>query len=529
MHSTARLQLLAAASLVTLLAACGGGGGGTAPAAAPPPVTITSQPRDLTVEEGQPASFTLGVSAAQQYSVEWLRNGVVVDSARSSAATATYTWPAAALDDDGASFAARITVGANSAGGTGNAFSVTSNAARLTVNLAAPAEPTGLALTVSASGSEAKLSWIDNATNETGYEVFRVVGARDVLVATESPNANVHLFTGLSPGASETFRVRAVRSVAGRTAASEVASLTATLAPNLAIPAAPTNALLAMGPNNTVVDFFWTDNADNETAYEIQQSIVDPNLTIHQVIATLPANATSHRISGLTGGNSYTFRVLALRTANGITTRSAAAAASITLPSSPQAQVLTLGPTQDNVLRVSSTDPGVTGRAYRGLPVEVGCVYVISASGNSSTCSRSLMLFDLGAVAGRTVRSATLRLQTIAAGVDFSPARDFQIGAVQQSWDPATVNGSTFLSLSTIGRITTTLSASSTITRSFDVTTIVGRWASGAQANNGFGLALNNEAIPGNLAAGTYNMFNSFASRENGLVANRPQLVIEYE
>jgi hypothetical protein len=61
------------------------------------------------------------------------------------------------------------------------------------------------------------------------------------------------------------------------------------------------------------------------------------------------------------------------------------------------------------------------------------------------------------------------------------------------------------------------------------VTTIVGRWASGAQANNGFALGLANESIPTNVASGAYAMFNSFASRENNTVANRPELVIEFE
>jgi len=119
MHPTAR-RLLAAAGLFVLLSACGGGGDGPASAptpAPPPPVTITSQPRDMNVEERQPATFSLGVSAAQPYGVEWLRNGAMVDSARGSAATIAYTLPAASLVDDGASFSARITVGANSAGG----------------------------------------------------------------------------------------------------------------------------------------------------------------------------------------------------------------------------------------------------------------------------------------------------------------------------------------------------------------------------------------------------------------------------
>lgn len=534
MPSITRL-LLATAGVVTLLSACGGGGGPDAPPAAPPApapapapppapaVTVTAPLRDVAVEETQPATFSIGVSTTLPFTVEWSRDGVVV-----AGRTGTdFTLAAATLADDGAQFRARVVAGANGANGNGTMTIVDAGTARLAVNIAAPAAPTGLTLLAGASGTSALLRWTDNAGNETGFEVIRATAGQDLVVATVAANQVSFTATGLTPGASETLRVRAVRAVSNRVATSAAASVTATMPGGAAdTPAAPTNARLALASGSTsAVDFAWDDNSGNETGFEVFQVANGNDVQI----ALANPDQVQVRINGLAAGSTHTFRVRAVRTVNGSTTRSALASATITLPA-PQAQVVTLTPTQDNVVRVSTFDASVGDLVLRSLPVEVGCTYIIDfgAAGSAATCSRSLVLFDVAGVSGRTIRRAELRLQQVSSSITFTPARDFRIGAIQQAWNPATVNGNTALSVSVNGLVTAPLTTLN-VEHSFDVTTIVGRWASGAQANNGFGLMLANEGIPTNVPTGAYAMFNSFASRENSIVANRPELVIEFE
>ena len=83
------------------------------------PVAITTQPINLTVAQGYPASFTVAASGTVPLTYQWSKNGVAI----SGATSATYTIAAVATTDAG-NYTVTIT---NAAG------SVTSSAATLTV------------------------------------------------------------------------------------------------------------------------------------------------------------------------------------------------------------------------------------------------------------------------------------------------------------------------------------------------------------------------------------------------------------
>ena len=70
-------------------------------------------------------------------------------------------------------------------------------------------------------------------------------------------------------------------------------------------PAAPTNALTSLITSNEV-DFTWTDNANNETGYEVWRSISGGNFTL---AATLPANTTSYQDTGLTPNTDIDYHI----------------------------------------------------------------------------------------------------------------------------------------------------------------------------------------------------------------------------
>jgi acyl-CoA thioesterase-1 len=90
-----------------------GGGTSTAP-------TITSQPSDVTAQEGDPAIFSVSATGTPPLTYQWRRGGVDISGATGS----SYTLPAATTSDNGATFDVVVTNGVSS---------VTSTTATLTV------------------------------------------------------------------------------------------------------------------------------------------------------------------------------------------------------------------------------------------------------------------------------------------------------------------------------------------------------------------------------------------------------------
>ena len=124
----AALRRLVIAGACALLAACGGGGGGGGPSIPVPvavPPSVTLQPVNMSVTEGQAASFSVAASGDAPLAYQWQRNGADIVGA-----TATnYAIAATALADSGVAFRAVVS---NAAG------TATSNAATLTVVMSVP-------------------------------------------------------------------------------------------------------------------------------------------------------------------------------------------------------------------------------------------------------------------------------------------------------------------------------------------------------------------------------------------------------
>ena len=90
------------------------------------PASITSHPVDITVQEGQAATFSVTAGGTAPLSYQWRRNGANI----AGAANPTYTTPPTTPSDDGALFGCLVS---NASG------SDLSAAARLTVEVTAPA------------------------------------------------------------------------------------------------------------------------------------------------------------------------------------------------------------------------------------------------------------------------------------------------------------------------------------------------------------------------------------------------------
>ena len=108
---------------------------------------------------------------------------------------------------------------------------------------AIPSVPTNLTATALSSDSIA-LNWLDTSPNETSFEIQRSPSGTDnwTLVTTKAANTESHTDSGLTSGASFTYRIRAVSSE-GDSSWSE----TATAIPSSTIPAYDESAILLLG------------------------------------------------------------------------------------------------------------------------------------------------------------------------------------------------------------------------------------------------------------------------------------------
>ncbi|WP_243688624.1 multicopper oxidase domain-containing protein [Geotalea toluenoxydans] len=142
------------------------------------------------------------------------------------------------------------------------------------------AAPTNLTAAIT-SATQIRLNWTDASDNETSFAVWRSVnGAAATQIATVTRTAAESTATGgavtfynsgVTAGNTYAYYVTAVNA-AGSSAPSNTATV------NFAAPAAPaglTGAAVRITGNNTQdsVTLNWTDNADNESRFQIQQSL----------------------------------------------------------------------------------------------------------------------------------------------------------------------------------------------------------------------------------------------------------------
>ncbi len=193
--------------------------------------------------------------------------------------------------------------------------SADSNTAVILVPIASPpAAPTNLAATLQA-GPQIRLTWTDNATNESGFVIqrstdgvnFTQVATPPAFSATGTVTWTDTTVTTSAADVTYTYRVAATNS-SGTSAFSNTASA---LVP--ARPTAPTNLTAVNGPNankNRSVVLNWIDNSSNETGFRIERStngnVAIPTWTL---VTTTGANATTFTVTGLSRTTQYWFRI----------------------------------------------------------------------------------------------------------------------------------------------------------------------------------------------------------------------------
>ncbi|MDF2511699.1 MAG: hypothetical protein K0S04_1565, partial [Herbinix sp.] len=256
--------------------------------------TITTQPVNQTVIEGQTVAFTVAAAGDGPLFYQWRKDGADIAGATSSTLTIYNANPS-----DAGSYSCYVS---NEVG------NVTSNAATLTVNL-----PGSLVLTAVPGDQNITLTW-NNISEADSYSVYK----DNLLIETVSGSAiNV---TGLTNGTSYSFEVKALDSQMSVLASSGQISATP-----VTIPGIPTGITAIAGNSQATVSF--TPPLDNGgspiTGYIVTSS--PGNITA-------AGSGTTITVPGLSNGITYTFTVKAINAAGNGT---ASAVSNAVTPQSP--------------------------------------------------------------------------------------------------------------------------------------------------------------------------------------------------
>ncbi len=157
-----------------------------------------------------------------------------------------------------------------------------------------------------------QLDWVDNATEEAGFDVQRsstgIGGPYASLIVIRGANTVAYTDNTVVSGVEYCYQVRAGRGPGDFGDFSNQSCVTpGDIAPTDP-PAAP-SGLTTVATSDQRIDLDWADNADNEDGFEIERALGTGG-TFEQ-IDVVGANVTSYNSTGLTATTEYCYRVRA--------------------------------------------------------------------------------------------------------------------------------------------------------------------------------------------------------------------------
>jgi hypothetical protein len=174
-----------------------------------------------------------------------------------------------------------------------------------------------------ASSNQIDVTWQDNATDETRFEIHRsTTGATGAftLLATADPNVVTYSDLGVAAGTTYCYKVRGVR-INGRNVINSLFSNTAcatlvtpppvdTQPPAVTPPLAPSNAQAYA--YSTRVSVGWQDNSSDETSFEVHRSTTGTTGTF-TLLTSVAANVVAISDQGLAPATQYCYKVRAVK------------------------------------------------------------------------------------------------------------------------------------------------------------------------------------------------------------------------
>ena len=201
-----------------------------------------------------------------------------------------------------------------------------SSTASATTGVQVPGAPSGLAAAPAVSGtgttSSIRLTWVDNASNETSFEIQRATNSQfttGLTTLSAATNAVTFTNTALPLNATYYYRVRALAAGGAQSAWSNVAGPATT--PQRA-GLAPTGVGLtaaAAGSNPMTVTVRWTNPTQaagiNPTGITIQRATDSAFTANVTTVAAASATATSYVDSTVSGSTRYYYRLATVNVA----------------------------------------------------------------------------------------------------------------------------------------------------------------------------------------------------------------------
>jgi serine protease AprX len=196
-----------------------------------------------------------------------------------------------------------------------------------------PLAPSNLTATA-ISASQINLSWTDNSSNETGFEIERCDGSGcTAFTSIGQVGADVTAFsnTGLSAGLTFTYRVRAFNTGGS----SDYTNTGEATTPSVPVAPASPDSLSATATSVSQIDLAWTDNSSNEDGFAVERC-QGAGCGNFASIVQLSGGATSYSDTGRSAGTTYQYRVRAFN-AGGSSGYSNTASATTPVP--PQSHI----------------------------------------------------------------------------------------------------------------------------------------------------------------------------------------------
>ena len=352
------------------------------------------------------------------------------------------------------------------------------------LNVTAVSSRTGLTNTT--------LAWTDNSSNETGFKIERSTSSSSgfVQIATVGANVTTFTFTGAFSSTVYYYRVRAYNAE-GDSAYSNIAWLPAASVP----PNAPSR--LAAGSATTgSLTLTWADNSSNESGFKIERS-TSASSGFAQ-IATVGADVTTYTNAGLSASTLYYYRVRAYNTVGDSAYSNTASGQTLAT-----SQTVTLAAVASNCAFYNSLNSTVANTVYGNCRPAVGINSYWSMSGIGDVfAAAGAVLFNVSALSGKTIESATLNVEAASLGVGYYP-RSFRIGAIASSWSASTLTWNRMSSLLFYNASWMNFLHPTFVGQDYAINlrVIVQNWANGTYANHGIGFQAVDYTSPGNVTS----------------------------
>jgi len=375
-----------------------------------------------------------------------------------------------------------------------------------------PTAPSNLNATAQSSNT-IRLTWTDNSNNESGFKIERGSSASGPFTEIASVGANITSYdnTGLNPSTTYYYRGLAYNAN-GNSAYTDVVSAT-TL--SITAPNAP-SAFTATALSSSTIRLTWTDNANNETGFEIERYISP----VWGNIATLGANINTYDHTGLTASTSYSYRLRAYNAA-GSSSWVYASATTQSVPSTTQ----TFLPERDNVVMYNSLNASVANTVYSNTDLGVGCDFSFNfVYGYDVLAAASLLYFNVTpTIYGKTIVRATLKLYPRVLPGDWNTV--YRVYGLKTSWSASTVTWNNCPGWYPSPYAQKAPPVTTSLPLEWDVTQIVQGWANGSSTNYGF-VIWDPNTTPSYTPALRMTSFDSMNLYSN--TNRRPILEIEY-